>query len=456
MTARHRLILVFVWLAFGVHAVYGTHIRSADISVEAVCGSETFKITITAYVNTTSSSQFGEYDGWLYFGDGSSHDIVETAATPRPDLGVNIGVVVYTIHHTYAAKGTYQIVYREGDRNNGILNMTNSGDTDYISYVIINTDHDFGCNRYPVLDIPPVDRACYKNIFTHVPGVTDADGDSISYELTTPLQSVNTPVNGYVAPQHSKFYTNFNAGNEAGTGPPLFYVDAESGLITWDAPGMVGEYNIAFKIIERRHDPVSNTYVMLSTTVRDMQIVVEDCPNMRPDLVTPANICVEAGTVLSFTITGTDPDNDLVKIEAVSDIFSFPGDESPATYTPFPPRFIASDTVAKLYFKWRTDCMHARQQPYQVTFKITDHPPGGVPLVTFKTWSIKVIAPAPRWKSQSLDLVNRHAKLEWQPYACANASAIQVWRRVGNYPYQGSICETGLPRALGYHLIGQV
>ena len=52
---------------------------------------------------------------------------------------------------------------------------------------------------------------------------------------------------------------------------------------------------------------------------RDMQILVDDCDNLRPDLILPPDTCVVAGTILDETILGIDPDNDDVKIEAFSE-----------------------------------------------------------------------------------------------------------------------------------------
>src|SRR5204862_485139 len=106
-------------------------------------------------------------------------------------------------------------------------------------------------------------------------------------------------------------------------------------------------------------------------------------------LIIPKDICVEAGTTIDATIFGIDPDNDPVKIEAFSEIFDLASAQSPATYTPKPPDFKPSNPPAELKFQWHTQCIHVKEQPYQVVFKITDKSPTGSKLVTFKTWFIK-------------------------------------------------------------------
>jgi len=452
MILRCWLLTLPLLLALHVNA---THLRSAEIRVERICGNRTVKITLVVYLDSKSSTLFGT-DGRITFGDGTEVIIPRTVGTPRPDLGTDISTASFTVTHTYSQDGTYKINYRERDRSSGVMNMTNPGDTAYSSSTTITISDEFGCNHYPILSISPVDRTCPGVKFFHNPGAIDADGDSLSYALTIPARDANNPVFGYLSPADPFFYTNFATGNEAANGPPTFVVDPETGLIMWDAPGKVGEYNIAFQILEWRKNQTTGLYALLSTTVRDMQILVEDCANQRPDMTIPSNICVVAGTVITGKVLGIDPENNPVKIEAVSEVLNFPADKFPATLDPAVATFGPSDPPAQLNFEWKTNCVHVRDQSYQVVFKITDQPRFGTQLVTFKTWTIKVIAPKPEWNGSGLDLVNRNAVLEWNDYACQNAQAIQIWRRVGSYAYTPGVCDAGLPKFLGYKLIAEV
>lgn len=450
-----RVLLLFIFFAFVASVSEATHLRAADIRVETVCGSSfTYKITIVAYLNTQSATRFGT-NSEVLFGDGSSVRIPITTATLRPDLGTQIAIATFEVVHTYPTTGNYTITYIERDRSSGILNIANSADVPYVTFVNFTIDPNHPCNNIPVLSVPPLDRACFRSAFFHTSGAYDTDGDSLSYELSVPASSPNTFAN-YTAPNNNRFYTNFNQGNETGTGQPIFNINSISGLLTWDAPGTLGEYNIAFKIIEWRKDSLTNTYKKLSTTTRDMQIVVEECQNIRPTLITPADLCVTAGTAIDELIKGQDGDNHAVKIEVFSELIDFSPDKLPATYSPSPPEFVSSVPYSELHFLWQTDCQHVRQQPYQVVFKITDNPPQGPKLVNFKIWNIKVVAPAPAWTQTELDLVNRYGQLNWESYACSNADIIQIWRKVDSYPFLASACSPGLPKNLGYHLIAQV
>ncbi len=476
MRIRKFIVLAIAFL-LASYSVQATHLRAGEITIQREsCTSLTFIITITVYTNTGSEIKFG--DGVLDFGDNSTPFITPTVDnTKRPDLGPNVGIVIYSTTHTYSGPGRYIVSYLEPNRNAGILNMFNSVDTRFYLESTINIDPFLGCDNSPRLLVPPIDRACTGAAWYHNPGAYDPDGDSLSYEFTIPKRDKGLEVNNYRNPNVKEFYDrvgiNYSTANESGNGPPTFNIDAVTGTIVWDAPGAPGEYNIAFIIKEWRK--ISGIWINQGYVVRDMQIVVEDCKNKRPELQVPPDICVEAGTKITAQIFGTDPDvftpttppfipkYDSVKIEAFSQILNqdlshpFP---SPATYVPVPPKFQAQGPahIAKVDFTWQTTCNHIKEQPYQVVFKITDKPQPnkGSKLVQFKTWNIRVVAPAPTWKDTHLIPSSRKIYLEWNPYACVNASTIQIWRRVESFPYTQVACVTGIPDNLGFTKIKEV
>lgn len=432
-----------------------THLRSADIKVEPICESpRTFRITVVAYLDTHSGTPFGS-NSQLFFGDGSFVTIPRTVATPRPDLGDHVAVAVYVTTHTYAQAGVYRITCIERDRNGGIVNIENPAEVPYVTNITIDISSKFGCNNFPVLSVPPLDRACHKSAFYHTSGAYDADGDSLSYEFTIPLGSEtnNAP---YISPTHTRFYLNPAKGNEEESGPASLSIDTLSGLVTWDAPGLVGQYNIAFHVIEWRKDNATGIYDKISTTTRDMQIEVEECDNRRPELIIPVDTCVVAGSIVDIDATGLDDDEHPVRIEVFSEIVDFPDDKGPATYSPHPPTFQPSSPFASLNLKWATQCSHVRQQPYQVVFKITDNPPEGPRLVSFRIWNVKVIGPPPELSSADLDLVKRAAALNWDSYECENAKSLQVWRKVGSHPGASAYCDVRSPALWGYKLIKEL
>jgi hypothetical protein len=449
-----RSILVSLVLIIGATAAsHATHLRAGEIIVERVsCNSLTFRITVTVFTNTINTNVlFGGEDDWLDFGDGIRMLVPETQNTARPDLGEGIATASFTVLHTYSGFQGYTVSYSEPNRNEGVVNMDGSVNTRFYIETSIIVDPFLGCNNTPKLLVPPIDRACTGVAWFHNPGAYDPDGDSLSYELVIPFREKETQVINYQDPSAAKFYTNYSTGNEEGTDRPTFVINPTDGTLTWDAPGMSGEYNIAFIIKEWRN--IGGRWFNTGFVRRDMQIIVDDCDNERPDLIVPEDVCVEAGTVLDATIFGIDPDRDDVKIEAFSEIFNFAAARSPATYTPNPPVFQSTNpNRAELKFQWKTDCSHVKEQPYQVVFKISDKAANSR-LVTFKTWFIKVVGPAPKWVAANVNLANRSANLQWQSYFCQNAEKIQVWRRVDSFAFEPDSCQTGMPDFLGYSLI---
>lgn len=439
-------LLFLAFVVISTAKSWATHIRAGEITVvRENCQSRTFLITVTGYVDLESTVEFG--GGELSFGDGSDPINLRASAEliQEQNLGNNVGIVQFQYRHTYGANGVYTLSYFEQNRNAGIINMSNSVDTPFYIETQIILDSFLGCNNTPVLLIPPVDEGCVGSIFFHNPGGFDQDGDSLSYELTIPKRREDTDVNNYVFPNDP----SFSGTTEDGLVPTTFSIDPLTGDVKWDAPAVAGEYNIAFIVREWRL--VGGVYKFMGLVTRDMQIIIEDCDNERPELEIPEDICVAAGELIQENIFGTDPDGDQVRISAFGGPFEF-GSTS-AVVRPDPPEF--QPVRATLEFEWQTVCNHVRVQPYQVTFKIEDDPPEGPNLVGFEPWNITVVGPAPT--GLSVDIQNdRTAQVSWDPYVCDNADRVQIWRRVDSYDFEIDNCVTGIPDSAGYELVGEV
>jgi hypothetical protein len=449
---------LFLFFILSPFVTYATHLRAGEITVERInCSSLTFRITITVYTNTGSEIKFGE--GLLDYGDGDTDTTPTIENTKRPDLGEDVGLVTFSILHTYAGPGRYVISYLEPNRNGGILNIFNSVETRFYIETVINIDPFLGCNNSPKLLVPPIDKACTGAAWFHNPGAYDPDGDSISFELTIPKREKGQVVGNYRDPNNKEFYDKidvpYGTANEEGIGPPTFDIDEVTGTLIWDAPGLQGEYNIAFLIKEWRK--LNGVWVLMGFVVRDMQIIVEDCENQRPELIVPEDICVEAGELIEQDIFGFDPDSDNVKIEAFSQVFSITPSSAEISF-PKPNDFQPSSpgAHARIKFRWQTDCAHIKEQAYQVVFKITDDPEVKPRLIQFKTWNIRIVGPAPKWEDAHTVPSSRTASLSWDPYQCSNAGTMQVWRRVDEFPYTPPECVTGMPDFLGYTQIAEV
>ncbi len=434
-----------------------SHLRSVEIQVKREnCLSLTVEITITAYLNSQSTVLFGGPDDFLTFGDGTQQLVPETT-NEIMDPALFLGRAQYKTRHTYNAHGTYIIAYSESNRNFGILNFDESGNTRFYTETSISLEAG-NCNSSPTLLVPPVDRACSGIKFFHNPGAFDPDGDSLSYELVIPKKEPGAAVSGYSFPDNLRFYSNdFPAINEERNGPPTFTINAFDGTIIWDAPGIPGEYGVAIKVKEWHYNSAANTWHEAGYVIRDMQIIVEDCHNQKPKLIPPSDICVIAGTTILFDIPASDPDSDNVVIEAFSEVFTLP--ENRAVLQPpggTPQSTTPPNDTASVQFSWETTCVHARSQPYRVIFKISDRPPAGPRLVQFYAVDIEVIAPSPEYENVSINPVAKEATLQWRSYPCQNVNTFQVWRRISEFPYDQPQCDFGMPASLRYKLIAEM
>jgi gliding motility-associated-like protein len=444
LTARKYFYTSSIFLLFFLLAQhsFATHIRAGDIIAELVSGT-TYRFRIVMYTDTRSQadSPFLRMD----WGDGTSNDVIRFI--DKQQIGNNTYLNVYGrgdgsdadnwFTHTFPAPGTYRVSFTEQNRNNNVLNMTNSGLTPFSVSMTIVINPSLGANRSPILTVSPIDLACTGQKYFHNPGAFDPDGDSLAFRFTTPRQSSNTNVNGYQDPNDDDFEGGLE---DAPDQPATFTIDARTGDLVWDAPGQAGEYNIAFVVEEWRFG------IKIGEVVRDMQVLVEDCSNKRPRLTVP-DVCVVADNddpatitdIINQAITATDPDNDRIVIssELTQAVYSTNevgvGAVASFTFPSSPQNSPASGT-----FIWDTDVAHVRREPYIVVFKVEDRPVQGTKLVDIQSMLITVKGPPVR----NLTAVpnGRAMNLAWSDYRLQlpgftnpqfEAMTYVVWRREG-------------------------
>lgn len=437
----HLFLGIAILMVLSVSQSWATHIRAGEIIAERISVQTlTYRITVVGYTDTRSTVRFGP--GQIEFGDGRVETLeTESDFTVTEVLGNNIEKNVFVITHTYQGPGNYTIRFMEFNRNAGTLNMDQSVDTPFYIETMIRIDPFFGVNNSPILTIAPVDNGAVNQTYIHNPGAYDPDGDSLAYVLDVPKQAFQREVNNYRDPASGEF----SFSRQDGSTPPVLELDPVTGDLIWDAPGIAGQYNIAFRIEEWRR--IDGDWVRIGYVLRDMQIIIENTDNRRPELIMPDDICVEAGTRIEEIFQGMDPDGDPIMIEVFGDPIEIT--TSPATYSP-ESTYQASPGVVN--FAWQTVCNHVRSRTYQVRVRIRDQPSSGPALVDIKTWNITVVGPPPMPIGVEQQQ-GRSANIEWDPYSCgSSAEAMQVWRRINSDPYEPDSCETGIRP--GYELVG--
>ncbi|MDN3686732.1 gliding motility-associated C-terminal domain-containing protein [Cyclobacterium jeungdonense] len=436
------IVGLVVLMIASVTTSQATHIRAGEIIAERISTQTlTYRITVVGYTDTRSTVVFGP--GEIDFGDGRSEVLnTESDFNLTENLGNNIEKNVFVITHTYQGPGNYTIRFMEFNRNANTLNMDQSVDTPFYIETMISIDPFLGVNNSPILTIAPVDNGAVNQTYIHNPGAYDPDGDSLAYVLDVPKQAFQREVNNYRSPASGEF----SFTRQDGTTPPFLELDPVTGDLIWDAPGIAGQYNVAFRIEEWRM--VAGKWERIGYVLRDMQIIIENTDNRRPELIMPEDICVEAGTEITEIFQGMDPDGDPIMIEVFGDPVEITS--SPASYSP-ESTFQPSPGI--ISFQWQTVCNHVRARTYQVRVRIQDQPDSGPALVDIKTWNITIVAPPPVPYSIEQQQ-GRSARLEWDPYVCSNAAeTMQVWRRINSDPYEPDSCETGIRE--GYTLVGE-
>ncbi len=441
---KKKTIIFFIALLCP-YLAFATHVRAGDLTATTV-GNDglTYRFTVNLYRDVGG---IPAQPSTIDFGDGTSPVIVDPISLGFP---VNAGGTIfeterllYEVTHTFASAGRYKVSLSEPNRNASINNIQNSSDNIFYIESEFFVNPLLGQNASPILLIPPTDLATIGQRFIHNPGAFDADGDSLSYRLTVSLQDSDLPVQNYRFPD----IPAFSNAQENGNTPVIFSINARTGDLIWDAPSLPGEYNIAFFVEEWRDG------IRIGLINRDMQILVTDGNNRRPNLIIPQDTCIVAGTRLMQTVRATDPDGNDIVLAASGDLFNALGNTNSAVF-----QIINNSPPPHLgVFSWQTECADIRLQPYQVIFQAFDLPSrGNTPLVDIQTWQVRVVGPAPENLQAELQPNNTVINLNWDSYTCRNANMMTIWRRRNSFAFEPEACLTGLPSFTGYEQIASV
>lgn len=417
MPTFYKIALSLLLLISGISSALGTHNRAGEITYKHISG-YTFEFTVTTY--TYAPSKANRDYIYVSWGDETSDEVKYIDRLPLPNDYLR---TTYTTTHTFPGPGTYQILMEDPNRNLGVKNIPNSVNTIFSIKTTMLIGTYSGTNTTPVLLNPPVDNAARNHIFIHNPAAYDADGDSISYQLTVCTAEKGTPIEGYTYPPSSD----------------TLFIDSYYGDLTWITPVDTGVYNIAIFIDEWRDN------VKIGRITRDMQIDVYDTDNNPPVNDPIANYCVEAGQTIEFYVTSTDIDNDPIEQELASIPVANP--------SPTIDIVEAGAGFSTSKFTWETNCAHARQQPYTLVFKSTDVV-NDVNLTDITSFYIRVLPSAPTGLTATAGYDN--IDLSWEASTCGNPTGYRIYRRAGSYNFTPDSCENGVPEYTGFSLLDVV
>ena len=332
--------LAFVLFAFQLLA---THIAGGNIEVKYV-GTNQYQIVVKVYRSCEASSAampttltVGIYrldtDVLL-----SSHTLSSPAITTNLPFGdscytptglcVDRGIFTSaTITIPDHAAG-YYIQTQLYARNNSITNILNPGDTG-MSFYTEMPDPALGINSSPEFGPYPADAYLCVGFTKYFDfGVTDPDGDSLSYELVDPLAcaSAASMSNGtYPKPYPPITWrlisgSTYSLANICGGAPPMA-VDPVTGIVN-ASPANIGKYAFALKVHEWRGG------VKIGETTLDIQYEGLNCTVDSPPLFTALEdtITVIVEDEICFDIMSYDDDGaDTIYLTPVSSEFDLIG-----------------------------------------------------------------------------------------------------------------------------------
>jgi gliding motility-associated-like protein len=435
-----RILLIAFLFSLSLGSVHATHNRAGEITYFHV-GGNTYEFVVYTYTKTTAPAD----RPWLpiSWGDGSPQDSLERESIvlyPERDAQQNI----YRKRHTFPGAGLYEICITDPNRNGGILNIDN-GNSVLVPFALQTTLRISAAieqNNSVIFTNIPLQDACLWQPWVFNPGAVDPDGnDSLAFKLV-PSQGPGC------VPFELGFYEYPNEIPPNGTPVnPLqnLEIDVNTGTIVWEVPQRIGEYNLAILVEEWRNG------ILISTVLRDMQILVDMCDNTPPELEAINDTCVEAGQFLDVEIRARDNENNNIEITGYGAPFAVP--DSPAEV--FQDGQIPEDgeDFVDAQFVWLTNCSHVQLSPYQAVIQATDNGVGP-DLVDIETFNITVVAPAP--ENLVAEAVGSSIELNWDESPCDQAIAYKIYRRINPFGFEPGPCETGVPEYTGYSLIATV
>ena len=430
---------LFVLVFLGVQDTYATHNRAGEITYEYL-GGLTYRFTIRICSNEGSSvADRPELE--IYYGDGQRDTVPRVSEIMVPSIGSFSGSEnIYIATHTYQGPNTYYIEVLDPNRNQGILNITNSISVAFClrTVLVISPFFSDGNNSSVPEEFPCPELGCVNQVFIYNSAAFDPDGDSLSYQLV-PCMAGNGNDDGCDPLTLGAVY---QFPHQVGGG--TISINASNGTVTWNAPGISGEYNFAVLIKEWRYG------IVIGEVLRDIQVtIIGNCNNDPPTIDPLTDTCVIAGGTVNFSVHAEDPNaGNLVFIDEYGQPFS--QNPTPATFTllPSPPANPINGT-----FNWITDCSDIRAAAYQVFFIARDNDTP-VPLVAVQDANINVNPPAVT--SLTATPFANSIILNWTACSCTNIKGYKIYRKLGTGTPANGCCDENTPINAGYTLVGNV
>lgn len=286
-----RFLFLIFWGHSALYPVLATHIVGGEITYTCK-GNNVYEIALTVFRDCDTGVPW--FDSPAAIGIfNSNNQLVSTLWMPLsaindtlepelqdPCLVVPPNVCIHRTTYTQEVTlpfipGGYLLAYQRCCRNQDIVNIVAPLETGATYTALISEQALLGCNNSAVFNEWPPVYICRQVpiVFDH--SATDADGDSLVYDLVTPLNGATTqnpmpqpPFNPPYAPV--QWVAGFGVNNMLGNAVAPLQIDPQTGLLT-GTPSMLGTYVVGVRVREFRNG------VLISSTQRDFQYVIGVC-----------------------------------------------------------------------------------------------------------------------------------------------------------------------------------
>lgn len=280
-----KLLYVLFLISFINGRGFASHIVGGELNYRHL-GGWNYEVRLTVYrdcwhgippfedpaflaVYRSNNSMITSYPMTFLGSDTLVASINDACYTPPLDFCYEVTTYIDTFNFP-PIPGGYQIVYEICCRNDAISNIQDPGNVGAAFYATIPDTAVVQNNSNPVFKNWPPPFLCADKPLSFDHSATDADGDSLVYELNTPFVD-NTfsggPPFGFVT-----FIPPYSTSNMMGGVQPL-KIDSVTGLLTV-IPDDTAHFVTGIKVKEYRNG------ILIGETKRDYQFIVKECPKI--------------------------------------------------------------------------------------------------------------------------------------------------------------------------------
>ncbi|NDK55469.1 gliding motility-associated C-terminal domain-containing protein [Pontibacter fetidus] len=357
---KHYLLSWFIVLLCAVTA-NATHIVGGEFELQYLFGNN-YRLSLNLYFDEINGDPGARDDVIVVnvFEKGSNRWVGQQAMplrsvtnVPYTNIECTIGELktsklvyseqIYLNPTVFNNPAGYYVTWERCCRNNTINNIIKpeaAAQTFYMEFPAVMQNGVFFQNSSPRLFPPLSDYACVNELFYFDFGGTDSDGDSLVYDMITPLNGFTSEAMPFygargfeqVQPKPAPYPTiqweqGYNTNNQVLGNPPV-NINSRSGRLTM-RPTQTGLYVFGIRVQEFRKKK------KIGEVRRDFQVLVLNCPkNQSPKVLArekDKKTFYQQGEVLQVIPNGkqcveiyfTDPDfTEFVSLKAVPVNFS--------------------------------------------------------------------------------------------------------------------------------------